>query len=253
MKNHPMLRASHERLVELMAAGCPIDYPHALPRNSFRVEPLAGYIPSCVYALGPMDTGWVIPVRLATDRPSGTVITGWDLELPWQNHAIDWDCEPEDVIPNRDLDVYKHLFKSRLRGVLLERRLIRRGYPVERVLCGRSLLPMGKSSHGSISANLSFTDDRGNTVPLCIDLNVHTPRHSNAGRLLGGKARQRLCIEDHVHSVGQFNSGAVPTCPGSESGSLRDAAALSLSGGLPTILNAASSSQLSPNSPRADR
>jgi hypothetical protein len=48
IKNHPMLRASHERLLELMAVGCPIDYSHALPRNSFRVEPLAGYIPSCV-------------------------------------------------------------------------------------------------------------------------------------------------------------------------------------------------------------
>jgi hypothetical protein len=210
MKNHPMFGPSHERLVELMAARCPIDYPHALSRNSFRVEPLAGYIPSCVYAFGPMDTGLVIPLRLSTDGSSGTVITGLNLELPWPNHDIDWGCEPEDVIPKEHRDVYKHLFKSRLRGVLLERRLIRRGYPVEGVLCGRSSQPMGESSYGSISANLSFTDDRGNTVPLCIDLNVHTLRHSNAGRLLGGKARHRLFIEDQVDAVGQ-------AVPGSES------------------------------------
>jgi hypothetical protein len=58
MKNHPMFRASHERLVELMAAGCPIDYPYVFPGNSFRVEPLPGYVGSCVYALGAFDTGW---------------------------------------------------------------------------------------------------------------------------------------------------------------------------------------------------
>jgi hypothetical protein len=214
MKNR-IFGASYERAVKLMAAGCPIDDPDALPRVSFRVEPLPGYGDSRVY-VGALDTGWVIPLRLCTDRPSGAVITGWDLELPGQNHAINWDYEPEDIIPRKDQDDYKHLFKSRLTGVLNEGRLIRRGCPVEGVLCGRSFQPIGKSSHYSISAKLSFTDDRGNTVPLCIDLNVHTHLHSSAGRLPGEKARHRLSI-DHADSEGQFDPGAIPAVPSSES------------------------------------
>jgi hypothetical protein len=160
-----------------------------------------------------MDTGWVIPLRLSTDGSSGTVITGLDLELPWQNHDIDWGCEPEDVIPERDRDVYKHLFKSRLRGVLLERRLIRRGYPVEGVLCGRSSQPIGKSSHGAIRAELRLTDDRGNTVPLRIELNVDT-RLLKRQPASSGKVRQRLFIEDEIDSVGQFPPGPIPAGPG---------------------------------------
>jgi hypothetical protein len=199
-----------------MEAGCPIDYLDALAQRSFRAEPLPGYITSCVYALGPIDTAYVIAVRLATDRPSGTIVTDWSFEPPWEGHLISWDYEPEDVIPKKDRDVYKSLFKSRLAGVLNERRPIRRGCPVDGVLCGRSFQPIGKSLHSFISAKLSFTDDLGNTVPLCIELNVI--KH-NARRLPGGKGRQRLSL-DHLDSVGQFDPGAIPADPSPETGSL---------------------------------
>ena len=55
--------ASHERGVQLISAGCPLDYPDALPghsaarRKPFRAEQLAGYIESRVYLFGPMHTG----------------------------------------------------------------------------------------------------------------------------------------------------------------------------------------------------
>jgi hypothetical protein len=85
-----------------------------------------------------------------------------------------WGYEPEDVIAQKHRDAFQGLFKSRLTGVLNERRLIRRGCLVDEVLCGGSSQPIGESSHGFISAKRSFTDDQGNTVPLCIELNVDT-------------------------------------------------------------------------------
>jgi hypothetical protein len=81
MKN-PICAAYYERAVELMEACCPIDYPDAPPRKSFRVEQLPAYVVSRVYAFGPLDTGYVIPLRLRTDRPSGTIISDWDFEPP---------------------------------------------------------------------------------------------------------------------------------------------------------------------------
>jgi hypothetical protein len=177
---HQIFGASHERAVKLMTAGCPIDYPDALPRLSFRAEQLLGYADSRILAQGPLDTCYVIALHLATDRSSGTIIKDWNFEPPWQDHFIDWDNDPEDIIPKQDWDVYKNLFKSRLMEVLKEGRKIRHGCRVDGVLCGRSRKPIGKSSHGFISAKLSFTDDLGNTVPLCIDLNVYS--HSSANR-----------------------------------------------------------------------
>ena len=91
------------RAVELDAVGCHTDYPDALPHRSalmrsFRVELLPGYVDGRVYELGQLDTGYVIPHRLTSDRSSGTVITDWGLELPWPDHFVNRDCEPEDII-----------------------------------------------------------------------------------------------------------------------------------------------------------
>ena len=192
MKNRS-LEPSYEDVAELMAADCPIDFPNALPRHSFRAEQLPGYVESCVYALGPLDTGYVIPLRLATDRPSGTIITDWTFELPWQDNRINWeDYGPDDVIPIKDRDKYKSLINPRLMEVLKGDRRIRRGSPVEGVVFGHSFQPIGESSHGVISVKFSFTDDLENTVPLCIDLNVVTLSHASAKRLPVGRAGRLL-------------------------------------------------------------
>jgi len=199
MKN-PICAASYECAVKLMAAGCPIDYPDALPHMSFRAEQLPGYVESCVYALGPLDTGYVIPLRFVTDRPSGTIIKNRSFESPWQDHRINWeDYRPEDVIPIKDRDKYKSLINPRLMEVLKGDRRIRRGSPVEGVVCGHSFQPIGESSHGVISVKFSFTDDLENTVPLCIDLNVVTLSHASAKRLPVGRAG-RLLRRDLVES-----------------------------------------------------
>jgi hypothetical protein len=201
----------------------------------------------------------VIPLRLRTDRPSGTVIDHWDFEPPWPDHDMVWDFEPEDIIPKKHQDDYKKLFKSRLMGVLDGGHLIGRGHPVEGLLCGLSSQPIGESSHPVISAKLSFTDDRGNTVPLSIDLDLYRLRNSSANRLpASGGAGQRLrthlvdsgrrsvfareiealVLEEQVQgaeaigvgsaletSKSEWGGRAIPTGPGSESGSLRGDAA----------------------------
>jgi hypothetical protein len=208
---NPIFASSYQLADELRDAGVPFDYRDALSRHSFRVE-LPRYFPSWVYELGPMDTGWVILVRLCTDSPLGTTIRDWSFEPPWEDHDIIWGCELADFLSKKDQELYKHFFKSRLWGVLNEGHLIRRGHPVEGILCGRSVQPIGKFSHGFVSAKLSFTDDQGNTVQIPIELNVNQLRYPTAGRLPGGKARPRRFID-------LADSSAIPAGPDSESGS----------------------------------
>jgi hypothetical protein len=99
MKNR-IFAASYKRGIELMAAGCPLDYPDALAGHAaaqhkpFRAEQLGGYVESRVYALGQYMTGYVIALRLGTDRPAGTVITEWSFAPPWQDDLISWDFGP---------------------------------------------------------------------------------------------------------------------------------------------------------------
>jgi hypothetical protein len=194
MKN-PICAASRERADELLAAGCPIDFPGSLPCNSFRVEPLPGYFCGRVYELGQLDTGYVIPLRLTSDRLSGTIITGWNFKPPWQGQDIDWNCEPEDFIPKKGLDEYRGLFKSPLMNVLNHGLKLRYGHPVEGLLCGRSSQPIGESSYGFTSARLIVTDDRGNTVPLCFDLNVEPLRNASTNQLPVGRTRPRVFVD----------------------------------------------------------
>lgn len=196
MKN-PICAPSYERAVELLALDCSLDYLDALPhrsvpmRHSFQAEQLPGYVESRVYALGPLNTGWVIPLRLSTDRPSGTIIRYSGFQPPRKDHVIDWECKPEDIILKKHWDEYSRLVNSPIMKVLNGGCRIRCGYPVEGVLCGRSVRPHGEAFHGFISAELVFTDNRENTVALCINLNVYRHRYSSDNLLLGGVAGRR--------------------------------------------------------------
>jgi hypothetical protein len=194
---NPICSASYEHAIELMAGGCPIYHPEALPhysaaiRQSLRAELLPGYILSRVYEIGLLDTGYVIPLRLATDR-SVTIISDWSFESPWKEPFIDWECEPEEIIPKKYYDGYRSPVHSRLMEALHRGCLIRRGRPVDRLLCGRSIQPMGASSYGVRSAELSLTDDLGYTVRLCIDLDLCRLSNSSANRRPVGAAGHRV-------------------------------------------------------------
>jgi len=194
MKNR-IFAASHERGMELTAADCPLDYPEALPGHSavrhkpLRAEQLGGYAESRVYVISPLQTGYVIGLRLGTDRPSGTIIADWGFVPQWPDQLINWDYEPWDIIPEGNLVAYEGLLKSRLMGVLNDRRQLRRGYPVEGLLCGCSFQPIPESGEGFVYGKLTLVDDVGNTVALRIALTVvHPPRR--AGRCF--QARESL-------------------------------------------------------------
>jgi len=188
----PIWAPSNERGLKLQAANCPIDYLGALPCQSFRAEELAGYL-SRIYALGPLETRYVIPIHFDTVDRLGKIITDVRFELPWLNHDIDWNCEPEEIIPPEHHNEYKSLFKSPVRKVLNDRFRIRRGHPVEGLLCGRSYQPIGESANGVISGKFIFTDDQGATVPLCIALNIDTGTYASLNRCMGPEDGHRGC------------------------------------------------------------
>jgi hypothetical protein len=164
--------ASRERGMRLMTAGCPLDFPEALRSSSFRAEQIAGYAESWVFALGPLQTAYLIGLRLGTDSPSGTVISEWNFAPPWPDHRVDWNHEPVDIVPKGLQEAYNSLAGPALRRVLEERRLLRRGFPVEGLLCGRSCQTIPESGGNNVSAQLTFVDDRGHTVALRIALQV---------------------------------------------------------------------------------
>jgi hypothetical protein len=177
MKNR-IFAASYKRGIELIAAGCPIDYPDALAGHAaaqhkpFRAEQLGGYVESRVYALGTLLTGYVIALRLGTDRPSGSVITEWSFAPEWQDDLISWDYEPRDIIPERQRAAYASVLDSPLMGVLNEHRLLRRGYPIDGLVCGCSYQPIPESGDSLMHGKFTLVDDRGNTVALRIALTV---------------------------------------------------------------------------------
>jgi hypothetical protein len=173
-----IVAASYERGIELIAAGCPLDYPDALTcystarRKTFRAEQLNGYIESRVYAPNPMQTNYLIGLCLRTDRPGGTVISEWSFMPPWQDHCVSWDYDPEDVIPKEDRGTYTTLLDSRLMRVLNDGVLLKRGYPVEGLVCGCSYQPIPESRDRSITAKLILVDDVGNSVTVRLILTV---------------------------------------------------------------------------------
>lgn len=194
MKNR-ILAASYERGMELIAAGCPLDYPEALPGHSaaqhkpFRAEQLAGYAESRVYAISQLQTGYVIGLGLGTDRPSGVTFADWSFLSPWSDQLINWDFEPWDIIPEGDQAAYEGLLESRLMGVLKDHCLLRRGYPVEGLLCGCSSQPIPESGKGFVFGKLILVDDEENKVALRITLTVirpptHAGRHFQARKSL---------------------------------------------------------------------
>jgi len=164
--------ASYQRAQELIAVGCPLDYPDALAprRKPFHVEQLAGYVESRVYAIGPMQTGYVIGLRLWTDAAQ-IVIAEWDFAPPWENHLVSWNYDPRDIIPENHLAPYESVLHSRLRGILDEHHSLRRGYPVEGLLCGCSSQPIPESDP-SVVGELIVQNHAGNKVALHVTLAI---------------------------------------------------------------------------------
>jgi hypothetical protein len=146
---------------------------------------------SRIYPISPLQTKYLIGLRLGTDRPSGAIIAEWSFLPPWRDQLINWDYEALDIIPEGQREAYTGLLKSRLMGVLNDRRQLRRGYPVEGLLCGcgSSSQPIPESGEGFVYGKLTLVDDEGHKVALRIALTVIRPP-TRAGRRF--QARESL-------------------------------------------------------------
>jgi hypothetical protein len=174
--------ASYERGLRLEAAGCPLDYLESLPRNTksvgprLRVEQLGGEDVSRVYDYGNGTVGYSFSARLGTDRAAGVIISNWEFVPPWR-HDIDWDIGPYDVVPGWQQSACTHLFKSSLLDVLNKRRILRRGHPVEGLLCGCAFLDPKEHlefslAGASYTAEFRVTDEFGDTYTETFELTV---------------------------------------------------------------------------------
>jgi|ERR1700722_2811844 len=194
----------YERGVELAAAGCPLDYLDALRGDpaaggkSFWAKQLRGYAESCVYLLGESLTGFVIGLHLGTHRGAGTVIKHWNFVPPWPEHRICWDYAATDVIPKHALGNYRSVLDSRVPGILNERRMLRRGYPVEGLLCGYSNQPVPYPGEGLISGKLRLIDENGKVVSLSLDLRIVRAAAIRSGKNL---RRRRDALLDKADQI----------------------------------------------------
>jgi hypothetical protein len=177
MKTNRIFAASYQRGLELIAAGCPIDRLDALAgysaarRKPLRVRQLAGYAESAVYKFVNGQAVYVIAVGLETDHTGGIIIDDWSFEPPWQDQFISWDYPPLDLIPKSELGGYRHLLDSRLMEVLNDRRLLRRGNPVEGLLCGCVFQEVPESGRYAVG-KLTLKDNTGDVVSTRIKLTI---------------------------------------------------------------------------------
>lgn len=134
---------------------------------------------------------YVIAVGLETDH-AGIIIDDWSFEPPWQNQVISWDYAPLDVIPRSELGGYRHLLDSRLMDVLNDRRLLRRGGPVEGLLCGCAFQEVPEFARYAMG-KLTLTDEAGNVVSTRIKLkNIRLPDLSKKRIITGSWGLTRL-------------------------------------------------------------
>jgi len=171
--------ASYARGLRLAKAGCSLPYLDALPgrerfhQRALYVSQLGGYIES--YAIDWGDsTGYAIALRVGTDLSRGAIITGRRLVPPWPDHEINWDCDPEGVLPKSKLQDFAEIVESRLPGVMNEGRLLYRGRPVEGLWCGRVWTPIPASSPRDrpAMAEIILVDGSGGRVRAPIQLTI---------------------------------------------------------------------------------
>jgi hypothetical protein len=183
----PIWGASYARGLRLAKAGCSLPYIDALPgRERFYqvdlyVKQLGGYFESYAVDEG-SSTVYALALRVGTDLSRGAIITRRDVIPPWPEHYIDWDYEPEDVLPKHLLEYYAGLVDSRLPSVLNERELLNRGRPVEGLLCGRAWapIPASWSRERPAMAKIVLVDGSGVPVRAPIELTIFTvkrPKH----------------------------------------------------------------------------
>ncbi len=119
-------------------------------------------------------TGYVIALRVGTDRARGAIVTSYALDPPWPGHEIQWGYHPDDLLSWCFVPDYSKLFESNLPGVLDQRRLLSRGRPVEGLLCGFAWdpIPAAKLGSGFAMAEIALVEDSGRRARSVVQLKI---------------------------------------------------------------------------------
>lgn len=115
----------------------------------------------------PGSTDFAIALRVGTDL-SSAIVSSFRVELPWPGYEeIEWGSAAEDVLPKSRLHDYgKLITTAQLSDVLMERKSLCRGRPVDGLLCGHSSVPIPTyaSRQGPTEAKIIVVDDSGGRV-----------------------------------------------------------------------------------------
>ena len=171
--------ASYPRGILLSKAGCPLPYLHELPgkgsfyQRAIYVHQVRGYFSSYAIDFG-TATGYVIALRVGTDRARGAIVTSYDVNLPWPDDEMQWGYDLLDLLSEDVVYDYGKLSEPSLRGVLDERRLLSRGRPVEGLLCGYSgnSIPALNPRRKFAQAEVVLAEDSGRRACSVVDLTI---------------------------------------------------------------------------------
>ena len=91
-------------------------------------------------------------------------------------------------------NAHASVLNSHLMGLLNERRLLRRGYPVDGLVCGCSYQPIPESGDSLVPRKRTLVDDRANAVALRIVLTVirHAAIRSKTSPTRAGRGFDRM-------------------------------------------------------------
>jgi hypothetical protein len=195
----PIWKASYSHGIRLAKAGCALPYLERLPdRNQFYQRQLyvceiGGHFGSLAIDEG-ASTVYVLALRVGTERGSGAIVTDFSFVSPWPEHLISWGYDPEDVVPQDRLHLYGRLSVTRLSAVLNERKFLRRGGPIEGLLCGRAsgTIPRSAPRETPGMAQINLVDDSGESVSSHIRLTIERSGAQKGGMrdpALTGKAK----------------------------------------------------------------
>jgi hypothetical protein len=181
MKNN-LYRPSFKRGRRMVENGCPLPYLDHLPRTlgtmrkALRVSlPRGGYFTHWAWDLCPLGgTGYFVGLHLATELPSGVIISEWRFCSPWPDHFISWGMNLPSFVRRREPACDEKGFNSELLDVLDDRWPITPGHSVEGFLCGTALeaMPESVAHRGSALATLNLLANTGHSLSLSIPLSI---------------------------------------------------------------------------------
>jgi hypothetical protein len=128
------------------------------------VRQVGGWLENSAFDLDCGGTGFVLSVHVAVDMPVFG-ISGWELDLPWEDRQFQWLADPLEHVPSDDKYQIPGCVGLRYSRdeVLNHRRTLKRGHPLDGLLLGFSFesIPASYRSGATIDASVVLIDEMG--------------------------------------------------------------------------------------------